>query len=222
MRLTKYQIKQEILATLKAGQKPGINEAMLITSHSLLEARDKTGAPYALHWTTVAFDGTHSDIKRQIGILHDVIEDTDWTIEDLEELGFDPRVIRGVKAMTRDEENNEDYFSFIERCSHDSYGLDVKLNDLRHNLDQSRNNFIPGPNDLMRIQKYILSYQYLVSVKQGDIKPGTPIEEFAAKFFADDKNYDLLGAVMAKEGRQLLPPNRPPQAKQKFGALLPS
>ena len=50
--------------------------------------------------------------------------------------------------MTRDEENNEDYFSFIERCSQDPYAIDVKLADLRHNLDQSRNNFIPSEKDL--------------------------------------------------------------------------
>ena len=136
--------------------------------------------------------------------MHDVIEDTDWRIEDLEELGFDQRVIDGVKAMTRNEENNEDYFSFIERCSKDPYAIDVKLADLRHNLSQSRNNFIPGTHDLMRIQKYIVSYQYLVAVKQGSIQAGYPVETFAKDFFKDDKNFNALCAVFEKEGRVLM------------------
>jgi len=202
--LTKQQIFDHIKESCaQRDTKPGINEAMSIASHSLMEEVDKTGTDYALHWTTVAFDSTHSHIKKQIGILHDVIEDTDWTIEDLEALGFDERVIRGVKAMTRDEENNEDYFSFIERCSQDPYAIDVKLADLRHNLDQSRNNFIPNEKDLMRIQKYIVSYQYLVAVKQRKIEAGSPVEDFAASFFEKDRNYDLLTPVFEKEGRTL-------------------
>ena len=65
----------------RRGVTPGVNEAMRIASDSLMEEVDKTGTDYSLHWTTVAFDSTHSHIKKQIGILHDVVEDTDWTIE---------------------------------------------------------------------------------------------------------------------------------------------
>lgn len=217
--VTKQDLIQHIRTSCKnRGIDAGLNEAMLIASHSLMEARDKTGTDYAIHWTTVAFDSTESHIKKQIGILHDVIEDTDWTIKDLEELGFDKRVIDGVKAMTRDEENNEDYFSFIERCSKDPYAIDVKLADLRHNLSQSRNNFIPSEIDLMRIQKYIVSYQYLVAIKQGKIRAGDAVNEFASEFFANDRNYELLGAVFEKEGRYLFKPS----PSKKFGGLTPS
>ena len=215
-RLTKQQIINEInLSCNDRDIRPGLNEAMLIASHSLLEARDKTDADYALHWTTVAFDGTNSHIKQQIGILHDVVEDTDWTIEDLIALGFDKRVIDGVQAMTRDEENNEDYFSFIERCSKDPYAIDVKLADLGDNLDQSRNSFIPDEKDLMRIQKYIVSYRYLVTVKQGKIAAGSPVNEFASEFFANDKNDHLLQPVFEKEGWHLFQP----KPSQKFRGL---
>ena len=216
MTLTKDDIIDHIEHSCDArGIKPGLNEAMLIASFSLMEARDKTGTDYAIHWTKVAFDSTESHIKKQIGILHDVLEDTDFTREDLEALGFDKRVINGVMAMTRDEENNEDYFTFIERCSKDPYAIDVKLKDLAHNLSQSRNNFIPGENDLMRIQKYNVAYQYLVAVKQGNIKAGSPVEVFAAQFFANDKNYELLKPVFEKEGRKLLPK----ALKRQFGGL---
>lgn len=217
--ITKEKTFQEIQESCKRrGIKPGLNEAMKIASDSLMEARDKTGSDYAMHWVHVAFDGTDSHIKKQIGILHDVLEDTDWTREDLEALGFDKRVIDGVIAMTRDEKNNEDYFSFVERCSKDPYAIDVKLKDLKHNLMQHRNNFIAGPHDLMRIQKYTVAYQYLVSVKQGKIEAGSSVEIFAATFFANDKNYDLLKPVFKKEGR-ILPMKSP---KKQFGGLTPS
>jgi (p)ppGpp synthase/HD superfamily hydrolase len=217
--LTKQQIFDHIQESCaNRNVNPGINEAMAIASLSLMEEVDKTGKDYAVHWVTVAFDGTDSWVKQQIGILHDVIEDTDWTIQDLEKLGFDKRVISGVQAMTRDEEKNEDYFSFIERCSQDPYGIDVKLKDLKHNQSKSRNNFIPGERDYLRETKYIVSYQYLVAVKQGKIEAGSPVEDFASSFFANDKNYDLLKPVFEKEGRTLQKHN----ISRKFSGLTPN
>ena len=73
----------------------------------------------------------------------------------------------------------------------------------------------------MRIQKYIVSYQYLVAVKQGKIEAGSPVEDFACKFFADDKNYSLLYPVFEKEGRTLLQPRKKGPSKE-FGGLTPN
>jgi (p)ppGpp synthase/HD superfamily hydrolase len=216
--LTNQQIFDHIQESCaNRGLEPGVNEALLIASHSLMEVIDKSGADYSLHYLTVALDSTHSDIKKQIGILHDVVEDTDWTIEDLQALGFDKRVINGVKAMTRDEENNENYFSFIERCSQDPYAIDIKLNDLRHNLDQSRNTAIIGEYDAERIKKYNVSYQYLLAVKKGKIKAGTPVNEWASEFFANDPNYGTLKSVFEREGWNLFEPRQTSRTRKNRG-----
>jgi (p)ppGpp synthase/HD superfamily hydrolase len=205
--INKKQIIEHIAESCaKRNIKPGINEAIYIASYALMDVIDKSGEDYSLHWLKVALDSTRSSIKIQIGILHDVIEDTDWTLDDLRQLGFDERVISGVHAMTRDEQNDESYFSFIERCSKDPYAIDVKLNDLRHNLDQSRNTAIVSERDLERIKKYNVSYQYLLAIKSKRIQHGTTVENFAAEFFARDKNYQGLTSVFNREGRTLLPP----------------
>lgn len=183
------------------GVKPGFNEAVFIASHALLDARDKADADYAHHWIEVGMGKTQSHVKKQIGILHDVVEDSDWTLDDLLALGFDERVVSGVDAMTRREDENETYFTFIERCSQGPYAIDVKLADLKHNMSQQRNDYGLGEKDLMRLNKYIISSQYLIAVKRGDVEAGAPVEEFVAQKFSEDKNLGNLKAVLVKEGR---------------------
>lgn len=201
MKLTKQQIIDDIKANLaETGQKPWVSEANYIASRAFLGVKDKSGKDYAIHWLTVAFDGTNSDIKRQIGLLHDLLEDTDWTADDLRDLGFDERVVQGVIAMTRDEEN-ESYFDFIERCAKDPYAIDVKLKDLRHNLDGTRYTTTMTERDVYRTNKYIISYNYLVAVKQGKIQPGSPVEDFVASH--KELNTKAAQYVLNHEGRQL-------------------
>lgn len=214
MQLTKQQIITHIKTSLSArNEKPGVNEAAFITSFAMLDKRDKSGDHYALHWANVAFDGPKSDVERQIAILHDLLEDTDWTEDDLREVGFSERVINGVVAMTRDEDN-ESYFDFIERCSKNPDALRVKLSDLRHNMDQSRNKFTIGERDMNRINRYAVSYQYLKAVEERLIKAGSPIEKFVIEHPLRMKP-EILTALFAEQGRKL------PTAKSAFKRLSP-
>lgn len=200
--LTKKDIFNHVAQSCeKRGIAPGFNEAVFIAGYSLMEERDKADADYAHHWIQVGTTDTKSNIKKQIGILHDVVEDTNWTLDDLRALGFDERVVNGVDAMTRREDENESYFTFIERCSQDPYAIDVKLKDLEHNMSQQRNDYGLGAKDLMRLNKYIISSQYLIAIKRGDIEAGSPVETFVAEKFGQDENLDNLKAVLGKEGR---------------------
>jgi|GEM_PF-335148 len=215
MPLTKEQIIAHIEESLKArNEKPGVNEAALISSFAMLDKRDKSGDHYALHWAGVAFDGPKSDIERQIAILHDVLEDTDWTEDNLREIGFSKRVIAGVVSMTRNEEKNESYFDFIERCSRNTDALRVKKSDLRNNMDQSRNTFSITQRDVNRINRYIVSYQYLKAVEEGIVKAGSPIEKFIVQYPSKMKS-DILRALFADQGRKL------PTIKPAFKRLSP-
>lgn len=215
MQLTKQQIINHLKDSLTArNEQPGVNEAIFITSFAMLEARDKSGDHYGLHWSGVAFDVPKSDVERQIAILHDLLEDTDWTDNDLREVGFSERVIAGVVTMTRDEEN-ESYFDFIERCSKNPDALHVKLSDLRNNMDQSRNKFTIGERDMNRINRYALSYQYLKAVEEGMIVAGLPIEDFVHKHpLKMDKS--VVTRVFAEQGRKL------PTIKTAFKAFNPA
>lgn len=100
----------------------------------------KDGTDYISHPVTVAFmaveDGA-SELVVAACLLHDVVEDTDVTLEQLRELGFWSAVVDGVDAVTK--RPGESYLAdFIPRCKADPVGKPVKEYDIKHNLkDQS-------------------------------------------------------------------------------------
>jgi len=154
----------------------GFNLATTIASTALLGQVDKAGADYAHHFIAVSKKDTSSETKQIIAVLHDVVEDSDWTIQDLRDVGFSERIVAGVDAMTK--RDGEAYFNFIERCSLNPDALDVKIKDLDHNLSLSRNDFLMTQKDLERINKYILSYNYLVHIKRGLVTPGANFSDW--------------------------------------------
>jgi (p)ppGpp synthase/HD superfamily hydrolase len=113
---------------------------------------DKAGEPYILHPLKVMF--SLSDAKDKIvGVLHDVIEDTDITYDYLIKNGFhgETEILDALKSVTKKED--ETYDEFIHRASLNPIGKRVKLADLEDNLDFSRI-LNPTENDYIRIEKY--------------------------------------------------------------------
>jgi (p)ppGpp synthase/HD superfamily hydrolase len=92
----------------------GYNLACFIASASLIAQKDKTNEDYAHHFLRVSRDNTDSVAKMIIGILHDVVEDTDWTLDDLRAIGFSERIVLGIEGVTH--KDGELYFDSIERC----------------------------------------------------------------------------------------------------------
>ena len=114
---------------------------------------DKKGEPYILHPIRVMLAGSTMD-ERIVGILHDVVEDTHITLEDLEEEGFDDVVINGVHALTRDPQH-ETYSEFIDRIIRAGrLAITVKLNDMRDNLDPKRMFYLPKEEQMRLKNKY--------------------------------------------------------------------
>lgn len=219
-KLTKQQIIDHVKQNCaETEQNPGLSEAWFIVTFAFLGDKDKSGKDYVEHLRNVAFRNTDSYIKQQIGILHDLVEDKDWELDDLCALGFDERVVSGVDAMTRRE--GESYFDFVERCTLHEYAIDVKINDLTHNQNHARNTAVIGDYETMRSNKYMISMQYLLAVKKGTIKAGSPVEEFAAKFLKGDPNYEVMRPVFEREGRTLPPQNKSGGLKSQFGGLKP-
>lgn len=112
--------------------------------------RDKVGAPYVLHPLRM-MAAMRTDAERIAALLHDVVEDTDWTLERLRAEGFDEAIVRAVDSLTHRE--GEPYEAFIERASQDAIARVVKIADLRDNLDASRLNGLTE-SDIRRIIKY--------------------------------------------------------------------
>lgn len=177
--------KQEIIDRIAEKRAQGLlldsgyNLACFIASASLIEEKDKAGTDYAHHFLRVSRQNTDSEAKMIIGVLHDVVEDTDWTLEDLAKLGFSKRVIDGIDGVTH--RDGELYFDSIERCGLNADSVDVKLKDNKDNLSQDRNDFLISAKDQKRINKYIITRQYLIDIKRGNIAPGTPVHEWMAQ-----------------------------------------
>ena len=94
--------------------------------------KDKVGTPYVLHPITVGFMG-ENEAEMIVGFLHDVVEDTSVSIEDLEK-AFDKDITDALRLLTHDK--SEPYWTYVDRRknSGNKLALAVKTNDLKHNI----------------------------------------------------------------------------------------
>jgi (p)ppGpp synthase/HD superfamily hydrolase len=122
--------------------------------------KDRYQAPYILHPLRVMarLDNTTEKI---VGILHDVVEDTDWTFEGLKREGFPPAVLLALDCVTKRE--GEEYEDFVKRSASNSIAIRVKLADLEDNMDLRRMPQV-SDQDLHRLQKYVKAWRFLKAV----------------------------------------------------------
>ena len=119
---------------------------------------DKAGMDYINHPLRVMEKGL-TENEKIVGVLHDVVEDSDWTFEMLKGEGFSDDVIDALKCVTKLSED-EDYDHFIERVKTNPLAVKVKLNDLKDNMDITRLGEVTE-KDLARLNKYIRAYRQL-------------------------------------------------------------
>jgi len=112
---------------------------------------DKGGSPYILHPLRV-MGNVDGESEKIVAVLHDVVEDSNWTFEALLAEGFSIEVIEALKSVTKESED-EDYDLFIQRAMQNPIGRKVKIADLRDNLDVTRISDITD-TDVKRINKY--------------------------------------------------------------------
>lgn len=136
-----------------------IEKAIEIAINAHKDQKDKSGAPYILHLIRVMEKGKN-ETEKVCGILHDLVEDTNWTFEELEKEGFSKEIIEVLKLITK-ESDNEDYSNFIQRVMTNKTAISVKLNDLRDNMDITRLKELTN-NDLKRLNKYLKAYRLLI------------------------------------------------------------
>lgn len=99
------------------------------------EQVDKTGLPYVFHPFHLAEQMT-DEISTVCALLHDVVEDTDLTLEALSEMGFPKEVTEVLQLLTHDPA--VPYFEYVRALSTNPIARQVKLADLAHNSDLSR------------------------------------------------------------------------------------
>lgn len=108
-----------------------------IAVEALRGLRDKDGNALILHSLFVGSMGQTYD-EKCAGFLHDVVEDTEWTFDDLAERGVPEKIISVLKLCTH--EKDMDYFDYVQRIidSGNKTAINVKLNDLHHNLARGK------------------------------------------------------------------------------------
>jgi len=156
--LTAFDEATEALEALIAGWLPG--RAVMIAAEAHLGQTDKGGAPYVHHPLRLMLRAQTSD-EQVTAALHDVVEDSGWTLAELEREGFGPRIIAALDALTR--RKGETYEAFIERVAVDPLARRVKLLDLEDNSDLGRI-ASPTERDRERVAKYAQAIQRLRDV----------------------------------------------------------
>jgi (p)ppGpp synthase/HD superfamily hydrolase len=129
---------------------PTLEDAISFAVKAHRGRKDKAGAAYILHPLRVMLHMKTKD-ERIVALLHDVIEDTKYTQEDLRKAGYSEKVLQSLDYLTR--RDGEEYEEFIKRVKHNPLARKVKIADIQDNLDLARIKK-PKKSDFMRIEKY--------------------------------------------------------------------
>ena len=112
---------------------------------------DKSGLPYVFHPFHLA-EQMQTEHEVCVALLHDVMEDTPLTADDLVAAGIPQEYVGTLRLLTHDK--RVPYLDYVQSLAHDPVARKVKMADLRHNSDLSRLNHQPTSADLRRVEKY--------------------------------------------------------------------
>ncbi len=137
-----------------------LEDAIRLVLERFQQVTDKAGEPYILHCLRVMLAVTGNE-TRQVAVMHDLVEDTSVTLEDLKAMGFSEAVIEGVRCMTH--LDTDSYADYVVRLKSNPLARATKLADLRDNysLDRVAYRGEYRDRDARRLQRYILSFQFL-------------------------------------------------------------
>ena len=139
-----------------------IYKSLEIVTRVFSQKTDKGGFPYIIHLLKV-YSNVSDYIEKVCALLHDVVEDTDITYDDLRDVGYSEDIIEILTILTK--VKGEDYRNYIDRIinSKNIHAMNIKLADLRHNMDSGRIKN-PTPNDYERITKrYEPAYEKIIN-----------------------------------------------------------
>jgi len=138
---------------------PTIEDAIELALRAHRGQRDKADAPYVLHPLRLLAHMT-SETEQMTAVLHDVVEDSDVSLDDLRAAGYPEEVVTAVDALTR--RTDESYEAFIARVKPNALARRIKLADLEDNMDVRRI-AEPTEKDLARLRRYRLAWSALLS-----------------------------------------------------------
>ena len=135
-----------------------LKRAIEIAFEAHKDQKDKNGEPYFGHVLRVMNMGK-TENEKICGVLHDLVEDTEWTFEDLRREGFSDTIVDALTCVTKTFDD-EDYEEFTDRIAKNRLAVIVKINDLSDNMDVRRFDVI-REKDIQRLNKYLRAYRRL-------------------------------------------------------------
>jgi len=138
-----------------------LDEALRVAVDAHAGKLDKAGKPYILHPLRVMMTVQGPDLEsaRKVAVLHDVVEDSEWTVQRLDEkFGLTPEEQAALGLLTH--AHDDDYDAYVEHVATNPLATAVKVADLRDNLDVTRLEVVTE-RDARRISKYLRSLRRL-------------------------------------------------------------
>ena len=121
------------------------------------EQVDKSGMPYVFHPFHLA-EQMQTEETAVVALLHDLVEDTDYTIEDLTSMGFGKNITDAIALMTH--ADDVAYMDYVRKIKNNPIAKAVKLADLKHNSDLTRLDIV-DEKALNRREKYLEAIKLL-------------------------------------------------------------
>lgn len=121
---------------------------------------DRYGHPYILHPLHVMLQ-MDTEEEMVAAALHDVVEDSEMTLDDLRAQGFPERIVEVVSLLTHDKDAMS-YDDYVRRLKPNPIARKIKLADLQHNMDIRRLKEV-GPKDATRLEKYHRAWRMLTA-----------------------------------------------------------
>ena len=125
-------------------------QALKLCFEAHKEQVDKSGMPYVFHPFHLAEQMT-DETTTVVALLHDVVEDTELTFDDLEKQGFGEEIISALKLLTHNDDTP--YMDYVTEIKSNKIATAVKLADLKHNSDLTRLDTV-DEKALKRKEKY--------------------------------------------------------------------
>jgi (p)ppGpp synthase/HD superfamily hydrolase len=147
-----------------------LDRAIQIAAKAHEGQTDRDGVPYILHPLAVMMRVT-DPLAKIVAVLHDVVEDTSVTVDDLRGAGFGPEVLEPLALVTHSK--SEPYCDYVIRCKANPIARAVKLADLAENsrIERALMRCASLEKDAWRMQRYLLSYKFLLDqLSEGDYR----------------------------------------------------
>lgn len=171
-----------------------LERAIAIAAEAHAGQFDKAGAPYILHPLRVML--AVAPAAMECAVLHDVVEDCpEWPMDRLAAEGFHPIMLSALDAVTK--RGGEDYDTYLSRVEANAIAREVKLADLRDNMDASRG----APRNEKREAKYRLALAVLTGARPTELASST-LPPLPAAPYPDEQQLPDLGQAPGPSDEQ--------------------